>query len=102
MADDLAQTMIVTRESLAAEYDQVIAGAHREKQYAAAASAIAAKQKLLGFDPAQRNLNVNLTGSFNGLTDDELAFEFASMINEARASAGKAPIALPAPKEKKH
>ena len=60
--------MIVTREVMAAEYDQVIAGAHREKQYAAAASAVAAKQKLLGFDPAQRNLNLNLSGSFNHLS----------------------------------
>ncbi|PBB77877.1 hypothetical protein CK218_27630 [Mesorhizobium sp. WSM3879] len=39
LIDDLADKMVVTRESLVAEYDQIIAAAHREKQYGAAATA---------------------------------------------------------------
>ena len=52
-----------------------------------------------------KTLNVSLSGSFNGLTEDELGFELASMINEVRGAAGKSPVPLPAPKsesKKKH
>ncbi|PBB86625.1 hypothetical protein CK216_10095 [Mesorhizobium sp. WSM3876] len=94
LIDDLADKMVVTRESLVAEYDQIIAAAHREKQYGAAATALAAKAKITGHD-IQRSLNVNLTGTFSQLTDDELRFEVASMINEARAIKGQPPLALP-------
>ncbi|OWK19389.1 hypothetical protein AJ88_45725 [Mesorhizobium amorphae CCBAU 01583] len=45
LVDDLAGTMVVTRESLVAEYDQLISEAHREKQYGAAATALAARQR---------------------------------------------------------
>ncbi|WP_143749713.1 hypothetical protein [Mesorhizobium sp. WSM3879] len=34
-------------------------------------------------------------GTFSQLTDDELRFEVASMINEARAIKGQPPLALP-------
>ncbi len=98
LIDDLAGTMVVTRESLVAEYDQIISAAHREKQYGAAATALAAKAKITGHD-IQRSVNVNMTGSFSQLTDDEMRFEVASMINEARAVKGVPPIALPATKE---
>jgi hypothetical protein len=36
-------------------------------QPAAAVGAIAAKQKLIGFDPASRSVNVNLSGTFNDM-----------------------------------
>jgi hypothetical protein len=101
LVDGMAENLVVTRESMAAEYDQVIAGAHREKQYGAAASALASKQKLLGLDPANKNLNVNINSNFNQHTDDELQFELASMFNEVRAAAGKQPVALPGPPKEK-
>ena len=94
--------MMVTRESLCMEFDHVIALAHAERQPGAAASALAAKQKLMGFDPVSKSVSVNLSESFIDLTEDELGFELASMINEVRGAAGKAPVALPAPVEKKH
>lgn len=97
LLDQLAETMLVTRESLAAEYDQAIALAHEMGQPAAAATAIAAKQKLLGMDPASKSISLNLT--FSDRTDDELGFELASMINEVRGAAGKAPLALPPKKD---
>lgn len=102
LLDILAETSMVTKESLVAEYDQAIALAHEMGQPAAAATAIAAKQRLTGHDPMTKSLNLSLTGSFSQLTEDELGFEFASMINEVRGAAGKAPVALPAPVEKKH
>lgn len=103
LLDILAETSMVTKESLVAEYDQVIALAHEMGQPAAAATAIAAKQRLTGHDPMSKSLTLNVSGTFNQLTDDELGFEVASMINEARGAAGKAPVALPAPQtEKKH
>lgn len=103
LAEELAERMVVTRETLAAEYDQAIALAHEMGQPAAAATAIAAKQKLMGLDPATKNLNVNVY-AFADRTDDELHFELASMINEVRAAVGKAPVALPEAKkdEAKH
>jgi hypothetical protein len=86
---------MVTRESLCMEYDQAIALAHAQGQPAAAAGAIASKQKLMGLDPMSKSLSVSISGSFNSLTEDELGFELASMINEVRAAAGKPALPMP-------
>jgi hypothetical protein len=95
LIEELSEKLMVTRESLCMEFDQAIALAHAQGQPAAAAGAIASKQKLMGLDPMSKSLNVNVSGSFNALTEDELGFELASMINEVRAAAGKGPVALP-------
>jgi hypothetical protein len=97
----LAETMMVTRESLAAELDDAAHQASELGQSSARVSALQAKAKLFGLEAPTRNLNVNLSGTFNQLTDDELRFEVASMINEARAIKGQPPIALPAKREEK-
>ena len=94
--------MIITKETLLAEYEQARALAHELGQASAAIAAVAAKQRLVGLDPMTKTLNVSLSGSFNGLTEDELGFELASMINEVRGAAGNAPIPLPAPEKPKH
>lgn len=101
LIEQLAETMVVTRESLASELDDAAAQAEELGQSSARVSALAAKAKLFGLEAPTRNLNVNLSGTFNQLTDDELRFEVASMINEARAVKGIAPIALPAKREEK-
>jgi hypothetical protein len=101
LLEALAEKKLVTRESLAAEIDQGIVLAHKTEQSASVISGAMAKAKLFGLEAPTRNLNVNLSGTFNQLTDDELRFEVASMINEARAVKGVAPIALPAKKEEK-
>jgi hypothetical protein len=100
LIDELAQTMVVTRESLVAEYDQIIAAAYREKQYSAAATALAAKSKITGHD-VQRNLNINVNATFNQMTDDELRFELASLVNAVRGATGKPLLDVPARKEEK-
>lgn len=101
LVDQLADKQIITRETLVAEYEQVIALAHELGQPAAAATAIKEKQRLLELDPASRNVNININATFNQMTDDELRFEVASMINEARAVKGQPPLALPVKKEEK-
>ncbi|MER9912813.1 terminase small subunit [Mesorhizobium sp. M0050] len=99
LVEALAETMVVTRESLASELDDAAAQAEELGQSSARVSALAAKAKLFGLEAPTRNLNVNLSGTFNQLTDDELRFEVASMINEARSVKGVPPIALPAKRE---
>lgn len=101
LIEGLADKQMITRESLVAEYDQAINLAHELGQAAAAVSGIKEKQRLLELDPASKNVNVNLNASFNQLTDDEMRFEVASMINEARAVKGQPPLALPVNKEEK-
>ena len=97
-----AETIIVTRETIAAEIDQAVELAHQLGQPAAAIAGGQAKARLYGVEAPSRSVNLNISGSFNALTEDELGFELASMINEVRAAAGKVPVALPAPVEKKH
>jgi hypothetical protein len=99
LLDHLAESMAVTRESLAAEINQGIVLAHQTDQPAAVISGAMAKAKLFGLEAPSRNLNVNLSGTFNQLTDDELRFEVASMVNELRAMKGQPPLALPAKKD---
>lgn len=99
LLEELAGNMLVTRESLAAEYDQIAQAAFAEQQFAAAKSAVEAKQGVLGLDQPSKSLNVNINGNFNALTEDELAAELASMFNEVRAAAGKPVLELPEPKK---
>lgn len=101
LVEALAESMVVTRESLAAELDDAANQASELGQSSARVSALATKAKLFGLEAPTRNLNVNLSGTFNQLTDDELRFEVASMINEARAVKGQPPIQLPAQREEK-
>ncbi|TIV83813.1 MAG: hypothetical protein E5V64_06515 [Mesorhizobium sp.] len=101
LIDQLADKQMVTRETLVAEYEQAAALAHELGQPAAAVSAIKEKQRLLDLDPVQKNLNLNINATFNQLTDDELRFEVASMVNELRAVKGQPPLALPVKKEEK-
>jgi hypothetical protein len=63
LVDTLAERQMNTRETLVAEYDQVIAGAHEEKQYSAATTAIKEKQKLLELDPASKSVNINVNAT---------------------------------------
>lgn len=100
--DDAAEKTVVTRESLAAEIDQAAEQAADLDQPSVRVQAAMAKAKLYGLEAPSRSVNLNISGTFNQLTDDELSFEVASMINEARGAAGKAPVPLPAPVEKKH
>lgn len=101
LVDERAETVVVTKESIAAELDAAAEQAALLDQPSARIAAATAKAKLFGVEAPTRNLNVNLSGTFNQLTDDELRFEVASMINEARAVKGTPPIQLPAQREEK-
>jgi len=99
--EELADKMGVTRESLAREYDQIAQAAFAAGQFAAAKGAVEAKQGVLGLDPTSKSENLNLNGTFNQLTDEELRYEFASMLNEIRAAKGEPPRELPVKDEEK-
>jgi hypothetical protein len=100
LKEALAEKLMVTRETLAAEFDQAIELAHQLGQPSAAIAGIQAKAKLFGLEAPSKSVNVNLSSTFNALTDEELQFELASMFNEVRVAAGKPPIPLPAPPTK--
>ena len=103
LIDELAETVVVTRESVAMELDAAAEQAAEFNQPSARIQAAMAKAKLFGLAAPSKQLNVNLAGSFSQMTDEELQFELVSMLNEVQAAAGKPPIPLPAPpKEKKH
>lgn len=87
LLEGLAESLIVTKETLCAELEQARALAHELGQPAAATAASVAKARLLGIE-APKELNVNLTATFNQMTDSELHFEIAAMINEIRAAKG--------------
>lgn len=89
--EGLAERLIVSKESLCAELEQARALAHEHGQAAAATAASIAKARLLGIE-APKELNVNLTATVNQMTDSELHFEIAAMINEIRASKGMRPL----------
>jgi hypothetical protein len=95
LVETLAETMNVTRESLAAELDDAAAQAAELGQTSARVSALQTKAKLFGLEAPSRSVNLNISGTFNGMTDDELQFELASMLNEVRAAAGKVPVTVP-------
>jgi hypothetical protein len=58
-----------------------------------------AKAKLFGLEAPSKNVNVNLSGTFNQMTDDELRYELASLVNAVRAAKGQPLVALPARKD---
>ncbi|MER9840553.1 terminase small subunit [Mesorhizobium australicum] len=91
LLEGLAERLIVSKESLCAELEQARALAHEHGQAAAATAASIAKARLLGIQ-APKELNVNLTATVNQMTDSELHFEIAAMINEIRASKGMRPL----------
>ena len=97
---ELAERMSVTRESIAAEIDQGIQLAHQERQPAAVISGAMAKAKLYGLTETPKsgggNTNINM---YPQMTDEELRYELASMINEVRAANAMPLIALPARKD---
>ncbi|MFK0693085.1 terminase small subunit [Mesorhizobium sp. IMUNJ 23033] len=93
LLEELAETLIVSKESLWVEYEAARALAIKQGQAAAAISATAAKARLFGLE-APKDVNIKLNATFNQMTDDELRFEVASMINEARAIKGLAPLEL--------
>lgn len=101
LIDERAETIVVTKESIAAELDAASEQAALLDQPSARIAAATAKAKLFGVEAPSKNINLNLSATFNQLTDDELRFEVASMINEARAVKGQPPIALPAKREEK-
>jgi hypothetical protein len=101
LIDELAETVVVTRESLAMELDAAAEQAAELDQPSARIQAAMAKAKLFGLAAPSKQLNVNLAGSFSQMTDDELHFELASMFNEVRAAAGEPPIPLPPPPKDK-
>lgn len=102
LLDFRAETTIVTKESLAAELDQAAEQAALLDQPSVIVQAAMAKAKLFGLEAPSKSLNLNVYANFNGMTEDELQFELASMLNEVRGAAGKQPVALPSPEEKKH
>jgi hypothetical protein len=98
MSTLFAERQMNTRETLVAEYDQVIAGAYEAEQFSAATGAIKEKQKLLELDPASKSVNVNINATYNQMTDEELRYELASLVNAVRAARGQPLIVLPAKK----
>ncbi|ESY85776.1 terminase [Mesorhizobium sp. LNHC220B00] len=91
LLEGLAETLMISKESLCAELEQARALAHEHGQAAAATAASIAKARLLGIE-APKELNVNLTATVNQMTDSELHFEIAAMINEIRALKGMRPL----------
>jgi hypothetical protein len=69
-----------------------------------ATQAAMAKAKLFGLEAPSWNLNVNVNARFNQMTDDELRYELASLVNAVRAAKGQPLVELPGPKkdEAKH
>jgi hypothetical protein len=99
LIDLRAETVVVTKESIAAELDAAAEQAALLDQPSARIAAATAKAKLFGVEAPTRNLNVNLSGTFSQLTDDEMRYEVASMVNELRSVKGQPPIPLPAKKD---
>ncbi|MHB9468732.1 terminase small subunit [Mesorhizobium sp. W050] len=91
LLEGLAESLMVSKESLCAELEQARALAHEHGQSAAATAASIAKARLLGIE-APKELNVNLTATVNQMTNSELHFEIAAMINEIRAAKGIRPV----------
>jgi hypothetical protein len=97
LLEDLAEKTAVTREGLAAQLDQAIALAHQSDNPGAAVSAIRTKAQLYGLIEAPNRGSGDGTtiNVYTQLTDDELLFELASMINEVRAANAMPLNALP-------
>jgi hypothetical protein len=104
LIDERAEKVVVTRESLAAEIDDAAEQASELDQPSVRIQAAMAKAKLFGLEAPSKNVNVNLSGTFNQMTDDELRYELASLVNAVRAATDKPLLELPGPKkdEAKH
>jgi hypothetical protein len=87
LSEKAARNMVVTKESLTLELDQAIAFAYEQGQPSAVIAGIQAKAKLHGLDAPQK---VEVDYHWDQLSEDEIAFEFATLIAEARAAAGVA------------
>lgn len=79
---EFADTVIVTRESLAAELDYAIAMAHQCQQATAAISAIVAKAKLFGLIDSKRADTNNDLNRYSLMSSDELIYQITSLANE--------------------
>jgi hypothetical protein len=90
LSEKVAKELVVTLASLTLELDQAIALAHELGQPSAVIAGIQAKAKLHGLDAPQKG---PVEYHWDKLSDEEIAFEFATLIAEARAAAG-----VPAPK----
>lgn len=82
LVEEFADTVIVTRESLAAELDYAIAMAHQRQQATAAISAIVAKAKLFGLIGSKRADTNNDLNRYSLMSSDELIYQITSLANE--------------------
>jgi phage terminase small subunit len=73
----------VTVESMAAQFDEDRALAIKNKQISAAHSASVSKAKLYGLMTEKQQIAV--THSYATMSDEEIAFEFAALLADARA-----------------
>lgn len=82
LVKELADAVIVTRESLAAELDCAIALAHQRGQPATAISAIMAKAKLFGLIGNKRADTNNDLNRYSQMSSDVLIYQITSIANE--------------------
>lgn len=99
LIDARAEKVVVTRESLAAEIDDAAEQASELDQPSVRVQAAMAKAKLFGLEAPSKNVNLNINATYNQMTDDELRFELASMVNAVRAAKGQPLLELPGPKK---
>lgn len=97
LVKELADAVIVTRESLAAELDCAIALAHQRGQPATAISAIMAKAKLFGLIGNKRADTNNDLNRYSRMSSDELIYQITSMANEIRSAQRRPLSESPAP-----
>jgi hypothetical protein len=90
-----AERVVVTRETLAAEIDQATERASDLDQPATVIAGAMAKAKLYGLEAPSKNVQMNINATFNQMTDEELRFELASLVNAVRAARGQPLVALP-------
>jgi hypothetical protein len=90
-----AERTVVTRETLAAEIDQATERASDLDQPATVIAGAMAKAKLYGLEAPSKNVQMNINATFNQMTDEELRFELASLVNAVRAARGQPLVALP-------
>ena len=88
--EEVAAKLKISKESLVIMLLEDREIAHRVQQPAAAIAAVKAISELLGLDAPQRS---EITYRWENLSQDVIAFEFATLLAEARAAAG-----VPAPK----
>jgi hypothetical protein len=86
LVEEIADAVIVTRESLAAELDHAIAVAHQRERATAAISAIVAKAKLFGLIGSKRLDTNNDLNPYSQISSDELIYQITSTANEIRSA----------------